>query len=69
MTPPLVSPPGRYVLGLLDGGLTLPSPRMYTSTAPRDAKLRAGFHEVIQKVLELTGLPAVHAKAVRHPKP
>lgn len=42
--------PSRYVLGLLDGGLTLPDPSMYSSLTHRDAMIRNGYHVVIQKV-------------------
>jgi len=55
--------PSRYVLGLLDGGLTLPDAKMYTATTHRDATIRRKFQSVLQKVLELTGLPPAHAKA------
>jgi len=54
--------PNRYVLGLLDGGLTLPNPSMYSSLTHRNAMIRNGFHLVIEKVMELTGLPSAHAK-------
>jgi putative endopeptidase len=54
--------PTRYVLALLDAGLTLPEAKMYTSTSGEFSKMRAEYEKVVQKVLMLTGLTASQAK-------
>lgn len=55
--------PTRYVFALLDAGLTLPEPRMYTDDSPEFSHIRHEYKKVVEQVLMLTGLTATQAKA------
>ena len=55
--------PNRYVFALLDAGLTLPEPRMYSDPSPEFSAMREQYLDVVQSVLVLTGLTPSQAKA------
>jgi len=55
--------PTRYVFAVLDAGLTLPEPKMYTDDSPEFSHIRQQYTKVVEKVLMLTGLTASQAKA------
>jgi putative endopeptidase len=55
--------PTRYVFAVLDAGLTLPEPKMYTDDSPEFAHIRKQYTQVVENVLMLTGLTATQAKA------
>ena len=55
--------PTRYVFAILDAGLTLPEPKMYTDDSPEFSHIRQQYTKVVENVLMLTGLTATQAKA------
>jgi len=55
--------PTRYVFAILDSGLTLPDAKMYTDPSPEYEKIRSQYKKVVERVLQLTGLNPVQAKA------
>ena len=55
--------PTRYVFAILDAGLTLPEPKMYTDDSPEFTHIRQQYTKVVENVLMLTGLTAAQAKA------
>jgi putative endopeptidase len=55
--------PTRYVFAVLDAGLTLPEPKMYTDDSPEFSHIRQQYTKVVENVLMLTGLTATQAKA------
>ncbi|KAJ1492675.1 hypothetical protein T484DRAFT_1930886 [Baffinella frigidus] len=54
--------PTRYVVALLDAGLTLPEAKMYTATSNEFSKMRSQYQKVVENVLVLTGLTPSQAK-------